>query len=47
MEAAKKDIPSNYDLQVDIGRKIFMEYDQAVLMLNQNAAGYKKPVVFL
>lgn len=24
----KKKIPSNYDLQVDIGRRIFMEYDQ-------------------
>lgn len=24
----KKNIPSNYDLQVDVGRKIFLEYDQ-------------------
>ena len=47
METTKKETVSNYDLQVDIGRKIFMEYDQAVLMLNQNAAGYKKPFMFL
>ena len=32
MEAAKKDIPSNYDLQVDVGRKIFLEYDQEQLI---------------
>ena len=32
MEAAKKDIPSNYDLQVDVGRKIFLEYDQALMI---------------
>ena len=28
----KKEIPSNYDLQVDIGRKIFLEYDQERLI---------------
>lgn len=28
----KKHIPSNYDLQVDIGRRIFMEYDQELLI---------------
>lgn len=28
----KKNIPSNYDLQVDVGRKIFMEYDQELLI---------------
>lgn len=32
MEAAKKEIPSNYDLQVDVGRRIFLEYDQALLI---------------
>ena len=32
METAKKDITSNYDLQVDIGIKIFLEYDQALLI---------------
>lgn len=32
METVKKEIPSNYDLQVDIGRKIFMEYDQTLLI---------------
>ena len=32
MEAAKKEVPSNYDLQVDIGRKIFLEYDQERLI---------------
>ena len=28
----KKNIPSNYDLQVDIGRRIFLEYDQDILI---------------
>ena len=28
----KKNIPSNYDLQVDVGRKIFLEYDQNLLI---------------
>jgi len=28
----KKRIPSNYDLQVDIGRRIFLEYDQNLLI---------------
>lgn len=28
----KKDLPSNYDLQVDIGRRIFLEYDQSLLI---------------
>lgn len=28
----KKNIPSNYDLQVDIGRRIFMGYDQKLLI---------------
>ena len=28
----KKNIPSNYDLQVDVGRRIFLEYDQDVLI---------------
>ena len=28
----KKNIPSNYDLQVDIGRKIFLEFDQQLLI---------------
>jgi hypothetical protein len=28
----KKNIPSNYDLQVDIGRRIFMGYDQNLLI---------------
>ena len=28
----KENIPDNYDKQVDIGRKIFMEYDQALLI---------------
>ena len=32
METGKKEIPSNYDLQVDIGRKIFLEYDQERLI---------------
>lgn len=32
MEKAKKEIPSNYDLQVDAGRKIFLEYDQELLI---------------
>lgn len=32
MEAAKKEVPSNYDLQVDVGRKIFLEYDQAMMI---------------
>lgn len=32
MESAKKEIPSNYDLQVDIGRRIFLEYDQELLI---------------
>jgi hypothetical protein len=28
----KKSIPSNYDLQVDMGRSIFLEYDQSLLI---------------
>lgn len=32
MKTEKKNIPSNYDLQVDIGRQIFMEYDQELLI---------------
>jgi hypothetical protein len=32
LEAVKKETPSNYDLQVDIGRKIFLEYDQERLI---------------
>lgn len=28
----KKNIPSNYDLQVDIGRRLFMEYDHDLLI---------------
>ena len=28
----KKNIPSNYDLQVDIGRRIFLEYDQDTII---------------
>lgn len=32
MEAAKKENPSNYDQQVDVGRKIFLEYDQELLI---------------
>ena len=28
----KQGIPSNYDLQVDIGRRIFLEYDQDLLI---------------
>lgn len=28
----KKNLSSNYDLQVDIGKKIFMEYDQEMLI---------------
>ena len=32
MEAVKKEIPSNYDLQVDVAKKIFMEYDQTLLI---------------
>ena len=32
MESMKKEVPSNYDLQVDIGKKLFMEYDQALLI---------------
>ena len=27
-----KNPPSNYDLQVDIGKKLFMEYDQEMLI---------------
>ena len=34
METSKKG--SNYDLQVDIGRKIFMEYDQELLIRKYN-----------
>ena len=32
MKAEKKNIPSNYDLQVDIGRRIFLEYDQEQIL---------------
>ena len=32
MKMEKKNIPDNYDLQVDIGRRIFMEYDQNLLI---------------
>lgn len=32
MGSVKKEIPSNYDLQVDIGRRIFLEYDQELLI---------------
>ena len=32
MDKTKKEISSNYDLQVDIGRRIFMEYDQELLI---------------
>ena len=32
MKTEKKSIPDNYDKQVDIGRNIFMEYDQALLI---------------
>ena len=32
METSKQEIPSNYDLQVDIGRRIFLEYDQNLLI---------------
>ena len=32
MEKGKKNIPDNYDLQVDIGRRIFLEYDQQMLI---------------
>ena len=32
MDAVKKEVPSNYDLQVDVGRKIFLEYDQALMI---------------
>ena len=32
MEAVKKEVSSNYDQQVDVGRKIFLEYDQALLI---------------
>lgn len=32
MEAMKKEISSNYDLQVDMGRKLFMEYDQGLMI---------------
>ena len=32
MKKEKKNIPDNYDKQVDIGRRIFMEYDQARLI---------------
>ena len=28
----KKNTPSNYDLQVDVARKIFLEYDQSLLI---------------
>ena len=28
----KKSIPSNYDLQVDVGRRIFLQYDQNLLI---------------
>lgn len=32
MEYPKIEVPSNYDLQVDMGRKIFMKYDQELLI---------------
>lgn len=32
MKTEKKNIPDNYDLQVDIGRRIFLEYDQELLI---------------
>jgi len=32
MKPDKKSITSNYDLQVDVGRRIFMEYDQELLI---------------
>lgn len=32
----KKEIPSNYDRQVDIGRQIFLEYDQQLLICKFN-----------
>ena len=32
MKAVKKEVLSNYDRQVDVGRKIFMEYDQTQLI---------------
>ena len=32
MTTKQKPLPSNYDLQVDIGRRIFLEYDQDLLI---------------